>query len=568
MILIVARKLLLIFFGLLIIFQIVSAFLFITAVMAIISCLVILFASIHWGLKGGIFSSALSSTLLLLGVIFALLHDTDWVIIIITIVLYWVLGVGIGGVIGTIRKQRTSLHMSEKKYSSYIENAPDGVFVIDESGHFQEVNKSTVELTGYSKEELLSMTVEDLFTEESQDVGMKLFATLLEKGSSKGIAQYKQKNGTKKWLSIDAVKLTEQRFIGFSKDITEQKLFEEQILFMSYHDQLTGLYNKRFYEEELSRLDTKDNLPLTIVMGDVNGLKLINDSFGHAVGDELLWKVAEVMRKGCRENDMIARLGGDEYAILLPKTDDIETNQIIQRINELSSKEKVGSIDISISFGYATKRSEEENIQDIYKYAEDLMYRHKHAVSSDMRSKTLDLVLNTLFEKSSRENLHSINVSKLCEAIAIKMEFSKNEVSQIKIAGLLHDIGKIEIYEGILNKPDKLSKTEREKMQRHSEIGFRILSSVKEFSSFADAIFEHHERWDGKGYPIGLKGEEISLPARIIALADSYDAMTCDRNYRKGFTQEEAIEEVKRCAGTQFDPEIARIFIEKVLGKD
>src|SRR5665648_813643 len=165
-----------------------------------------------------------------------------------------------------------------------------------------------------------------------------------------------------------------------------------------------------------------------------------------------------------------------------------ETEQIIKRIKDLSLKEKVGNIDISISFGYATKSNDEENIQAIFKYAEDLMYQHKRSESSGIRSKTIDLVMNTLYKKSSREQLHSIKVSEICEAIATKMDFSENDVYQIKIAGLMHDIGKIEIDEKILNKPEKLSKYEWEKMQRHPELGYRILSSVNEFSVLADDI--------------------------------------------------------------------------------
>ena len=303
-------------------------------------------------------------------------------------------------------------------------------------------------------------------------------------------------------------------------------------------------------------------------MGDVNGLKLINDSFGHAMGDELLRKVAEVIKNECRADDIIARLGGDEFVIILHETDAFETEQIIKRIKELSLKEKVGNIDISISFGYATKSNEEENIQEIFKYAEDLMYRHKRSESSGIRSRTIDLVMNTLYKKSSKEQLHSIKVSEICEAIANKMNFSENDVYQIKIAGLMHDIGKIEIDEKILNKPEKLSKDEWEKMQRHPELGYRILSSVNEFSVIADDVFEHHERWDGKGYPRGLKGEESSLHARIITVADAYDAMTSDRTYKKALSEEEAINEIRRCSGTQFDPEVTRIFVEKVLGQE
>jgi diguanylate cyclase (GGDEF)-like protein/putative nucleotidyltransferase with HDIG domain len=348
----------------------------------------------------------------------------------------------------------------------------------------------------------------------------------------------------------------------------ELSLQNEEVLYLSYHDQLTGLFNRRFYETELKRLDTKRNFPITIVMGDVNGLKLINDSFGHAMGDDLLKKAAEVIKKGCRADDIIARHGGDEFVILLPKSNVFETEQIIKRINALASKEKIGTIDISISFGFDIKKYEGEKIQEVFKKAEDNMYRHKLSESTSMRSKTLDVIMKTLYEKSNREMAHSKRVSGICEAIANKMNLDKDDVNQIRTSGLMHDIGKIGVDEKILNKTGKLNDDEWKEIKKHPEIGYRILSSVNEFSALAEDVLEHHERWDGKGYPKGLKSEEITLQARIIAVADAFDAMTGQRTYSQPLSELEAMKEIRRCSGKQFSPDIARVFIEKVLGKE
>jgi len=306
---------------------------------------------------------------------------------------------------------------------------------------------------------------------------------------------------------------------------------------------------------------------MSIIMGDVNGLKLINDSLGHAMGDELLKKVAAAISLGCRADDIIARLGGDEFVVLLPRTTRSVADQIIERIQELLTQEKVGNIDISVSFGYEAKNREEDPIQAIFKEAEDHMYRHKRLESTSMRTKTVQVILNTLYEKSIIEQLHSIMVSEICESIAVKLNLDKADVYQIKIAGLMHDIGKIEIDETILSKPDKLNAEEWNVIRKHSEMGYQILSSVNEFAKIADYVLEHHERWDGKGYPSGLAGDTISLPARIIAVADAFDAMTRKRTYSAALSQKDAVKEIEKCAGTQFDPEIVRIFVDKVLGK-
>lgn len=358
------------------------------------------------------------------------------------------------------------------------------------------------------------------------------------------------------------------KVIGTIQDITDNKIKEEKIINLNFHDQLTGLYNRRFYEEELRRVDTKRNLPLTILMGDINGLKLINDSFGHDMGDQLLKKAAEVITRGCRADDIISRIGGDEFVILLPKTDGFEAEAMIKRIKKLSLIEKVGSLNISISFGYETKVNEDEKIKEIFKKAEDQMYHNKLFESPSMRGKTVNTIIKTLYEKNQREEQHSHRVSRLCKRMGEALELSDFKINELKTVGLLHDIGKIAIDENILNKPGKLTADERKEIERHSEIGYRILSTVNEMSEMAEYVLAHQERWDGNGYPRGLKAEQIPFESRIIAIADAYDAMTCERSYRRKMPAQAALAELQHNAGIQFDPELVRVFIEKVFVKE
>jgi diguanylate cyclase (GGDEF)-like protein len=342
---------------------------------------------------------------------------------------------------------------------------------------------------------------------------------------------------------------------------------KEEIIYLSYHDKLTGLYNRRFFEEEIKRMDVEKNLPLSIIMGDVNGLKLVNDAFGHDKGDELLQKAAMTIKESCCKDEIVARWGGDEFVILLPHADKEKAGEIVQRIMKLNLGEHVNSISVSVSFGWDTKTKPGEDIQKVLKSAEDDMYKNKIMESQSNRNHAINTIINTLHEKNPREEQHSKRSSQICQHIGRVLGLSEIELSKLETIALLHDIGKIAIDERILNKPGKLGEPEWFEIKRHPEIGYRILNTSCDFSELADCILAHHERWDGKGYPKGLKGENIPLAARIIALADSFDAMTSERPYRKALTKEEACREILKNSGTQFDPEIARIFIDKVLTK-
>ncbi|MBN2604963.1 MAG: HD-GYP domain-containing protein, partial [Bacilli bacterium] len=370
---------------------------------------------------------------------------------------------------------------------------------------------------------------------------------------------------TKRHYSTYTYSPKKGQFAVLVSDITERIERETEVEYISYHDYLTGLHNRRYYEKMLLKMDIAQNLPLSLIMGDVNGLKLVNDSFGHKVGDELLKKVSSILQEACRSNDVIARIGGDEFVIILPKTEHDIADKIIERIKNMTKNEKVESLEISISFGHSTKTLPSENIHELFKKIEDEMYAKKLTESRSMRSKTIDVIMQTLYEKNHREMQHSLRVSALCEQIAREMKLDKDAIGQIKTAGLMHDIGKIAISEEILNKPTTLLSGEWNEVKRHSEIGYRILNSVNEFSDIANYILEHHEKWNGTGYPKGLKGEEISLQARIINVADAFDAMTGYRTYRTALSKEDAIAEIIKYAGIQFDPSICKIFVENIL---
>ncbi len=337
---------------------------------------------------------------------------------------------------------------------------------------------------------------------------------------------------------------------------------EKNIRYMSFHDSLTGLYNRTFLEHEIKRMDTGMHNPISIIMGDINGLKLVNDAYGHNDGDELLKSAAQILKKICRNEDIIGRWGGDEFVILLPKTSLLEANAICYRIINESKGVSIKTIPLSMALGVASKENIDDDIFATLALAEKRMYRNKLSESRSARSAVLTSLIKTLEEKSQETEEHTLRMGELAKKMARKIGLLQEEMNRLNILVSLHDIGKIVIPEYILNKPGKLNEEEWRMVKTHPETGYRIARSTDEISHVAEEILSHHERWDGKGYPRGLAGEDIPLLARINAIVDAFDVMTNGRPYKKPISRQEAIAELKRCAGEQFDPELVRIFIE------
>ena len=328
-----------------------------------------------------------------------------------------------------------------------------------------------------------------------------------------------------------------------------------------YRDKLTGLYNKTFFEEELARLDTKRQLPISLIMGDINGLKLINDAFGHSMGDSVLKKAAGIMTNSFRDEDIISRVGGDEFVILLPMTAEETALEIIERVKRKCENNPLEFIKINISFGVATKTSIDEDINKIYKKAEDRMYFNKLKESKEAKLSMIKFLKKRLEKITYETKSHYDRLKDISMLMAEVLNLSEHEKEELRLLSEFHDIGKIGVPKDILQKEGRLNSEEWNDVKRHSEIGYYIAKEIKDASSIDELILTHHERWDGKGYPGLLKNDEIPLIARIFALADAYDMMVNDRPFQTKMTKKAALEEIKKQSGSQFDPELAEIFI-------
>jgi diguanylate cyclase (GGDEF)-like protein/PAS domain S-box-containing protein len=455
----------------------------------------------------------------------------------------------------------------------------DGIISTDLYGNIVYINQVAETLTGWNQEAARGKPITQVFDIMNEMTGKPSEDIVKEVIVSRKVHEIanhtilKSKDGKEYPIEDSAAPIIREDgevagVVLVFRDFTEKKRRNEEILFLSYHDHLTGLYNRRYFDEWMDTVDCEGTVPVSIVMGDINGLKLMNDAFGYRAGDALLTKTADILKKECGRDGIAVRVGGDEFVLLLKGFCRSETELIIKRIKEKIGQSRVSNMTLSISIGYGVKEKVCQDLRKIYKQAESDMYKHKLYESLSFRSRTIGLITSALFEKSSREMSHSKRVGSLCGFIAKEMAFGEDSVSRMQIAGLMHDIGKIGVPEMILNKSESLTTTEWEKMKRHPEIGYRILLSTQEYSEVAEFILAHHERWDGRGYPRGLKGEAIPLEARIICIADSYDAMTTKRPYKDGMARAEAIKEIVSCSGTQFDPGLVEILVAVLENPD
>ncbi|MBE5974097.1 MAG: diguanylate cyclase [Paenibacillaceae bacterium] len=464
-----------------------------------------------------------------------------------------------------LTERETQMYHSLKYAHSLMEAIPDTVFVISRDGVFLDCIGDLDHLF-FKRERFIGKNITDVMPQSIAKKGRELIDQVFLTGENQKIEYEWTSARITEYHELRIVKWFDDKAIAIARNITETHNYIKKIEEISYHDHITGLHNRRYFDQASKELNQPENYPISVIFADLNGLKMVNDSFGHEYGDYMLKRFAEILADSGKKGELISRVGGDEFAIILRRTERGETDRYIRELKEKCAKETINGIELSVSFGYHMIEESGMAIQKAVKLAEDEMYQNKLYEASSRRSKTIDIILNTLHEKNPREEQHSQRVAEICETMAKEMGLPDSDVNKIKAAGLLHDIGKIGIQEEVLNKPGILTDDEYQEVKKHSEIGYRILNTSPNMSEIAEIILCHHERWDGKGYPKGRSKTDIPLFARIITIADAYDAMTSDRSYRKALPDSYAKSELIKGSGKQFDPDLVEFFVNHMKG--
>jgi diguanylate cyclase (GGDEF)-like protein/PAS domain S-box-containing protein len=432
----------------------------------------------------------------------------------------------------------TELDASEDRFRTVFEKAPIGIGIFNtNTGFMYQINPKFAEILGRTQEELTTLD----WMSYSHPAEIQENLDKLEQLKNKKISsfsmnkRYIRPDGSIVWVNMMIVPFKAETIselhLCMIEDITEKKQKEEEIIYLSYHDSLTGLYNRTFFEEEKRRFDASRRLPMSVIMGDVNGLKLINDSFGHNAGDDLLREIGTLLRETCRGEDIIARIGGDEFVILLSGTSETGAERLCQRIYKAcKSYEKrtdKQTFFLSISLGHATKTANDLGVDDLLREAEHMLYRKKNPERKKVRTTILSAVKKQLIDKDFI-NLERYNrMEKLAKSLGENLGLPEEDQKKMRLLLETHDMGILSLDNRLLEKGfSQLAMEERYEYQKHAETGYRVALAVPEMNDIATEIFSHHENWDGSGYPRGLKGHDIPLLSRILRVLDGYEELS------------------------------------------
>ncbi len=472
----------------------------------------------------------------------------------------------------TQRKQaEKELELQKKYFEALFRNSTDAILFYDKEYRVIDANLRFKEIFGYKPEEVMGKKIIELAPFNKENAEEVEVAQEVFQGRQVNLESTRfRKNGSSLKVSVKGIPviIDEQVMGGYSiyADISDRKQREARLHYLSLHDGLTGVNNRQYFEEEMHRLSQGHELPVSIVLVDIDDLKFVNDSLGHDWGDRLLKDCAQILLQSVRKEDVVARIGGDEFALILPGTSENEVAKVRDRIMEGINKYQrdFPQVPLRISLGSAIVNEPDRTLMEAFQEADDRMYKDKVSRKPSIRKGIINSLFDSLSEKDYMEKGHMENLNRLSRELGERIGLSLEQLNRLTLLSRVHDIGKAVISEDILFKKGKLDQREWKEVKRHSEIGYRIANSSTDFKDVAELILHHHENWDGSGYPQGLKGDEIPVECRVFSIVDAFDIMTRDLLYRKAEDVESAVQEIMRCAGKQFDPYFVQIFVEMI----
>ncbi|MDR3589401.1 MAG: diguanylate cyclase [Negativicutes bacterium] len=464
------------------------------------------------------------------------------------------------------QKAESALIRSEANNQALLSAIPDTIFRFDQQGILLDFRPGKETVSWIFSVETLGAHLNTIMSSQMTQNILRHARLARQSNTTLGF-EYSIVDGTEWEVRIGPS--GENEFLAIIRNVTERKEMQSRLEFLSMHDSLTGLFNRNRFEQEMQRLESLDGQTTGLIICDVDGLKFINDSLGHETGDTLLTTTGLLLQSVFGAEDMVARVGGDEFAILLPDSSPTEVDEVCRRLRmafNSHNRENPG-LPLSISIGSAVSSEEISDMSSLYREADNHMYREKLRRKNSIQSSIVQRLMKAMGAKDHFLQSHGDRRQSLITRLALRLGMRENAVNDLRLLAKYYDIGKVGVPDRILTKPGPLTDREKQEIHRHSEIGYRLAQAIPELVPVADWILKHHEWWNGTGYPMGLQGPAIPIESRIVAIVDAFAAMTSDRPYRRAMGQEEALAELARCSGEQFDPQIVPLFLE-ILASD
>lgn len=366
-------------------------------------------------------------------------------------------------------------------------------------------------------------------------------------------------------LKDEEDKLIGKLFVFHDVTNSRQNFFELENSML--YDTITGFFNKQSFYTQIPQWNNPEYWPVSIVVCNVDGLRAINEAYGTAYGDLVMRQIGSYIKRRVGEETFCAKMDNGDLVIVLEKTVNADAGDLMEGVRG-EVLEFYDRMPVSIEYGIATKEDTEVSVEKAMQIARNSMQNKKMLKDKSASSSIIDSLRQTLAESDDNTEEHVERTREMCGRLGREMGLEDAIIGQLELLAVLHDIGKVAIPQHIIKKQGKLTPEERAIIEQHTVKGYRIAKSNPELAVVADGILSHHEKWDGTGYPNGLKGEEIPLVARVISAVDSHDVMVNDRPYHKAMPERDAIAELRRCSGTQFDPHIVEVFTKMLERED
>ena len=478
-----------------------------------------------------------------------------------------------------MEKQESNEQLEREKefLNTVLITIGDGIIVTDETGKIQMLNMAAVQMIGIDDEKLIE-TDGSQFVEFFDHKTQKKLESLIKLAIELKIIIERQESymtiGDRKMLieeSASPIMDQDKNLTGIVyvfRNITDSMIRKEEVEFLSYHDQLTGLFNRRYFEERSAQIVEEINLPISLIIADLNALKLTNDAFGHLRGDQMITSFSEVLKVSFPEKAIVSRIGGDEFAIILPKTSEELAEKLIQEARQKLKGITVEQVPVTAAFGYATIKDINDSFPNTFRLADEAMYNQK-LLDHVMVKKTI--VNRIILSNNHRQKGKKDEIKESVHLIANYLRFLDMDdtiIKKMKKAAFVYDVGYVTVPNSVIKNTMPLTKIEWEEMKTHPISGYNILKNIDHYAENAEDVLAHHEWFDGKGYPRGLAGKSIPFGSRILTLVTDYIAMTHERPYRDAMTIDEACQVIKDRSGSRYDPEFVDSFLQFLKEKN